>query len=250
MPVRDILTPMEHRVILAVFFGLAIQPLSAQTACLGLPPIKPASLFCPTAAPICVPNANSVGGRWVWGCPTNAATAPTSSPTDIPNAMVLPKFDTPTDAAIKAQQLRRLQLQNQTIEEQLKNSQSSSATNAGTTKSGPPSLLTWGSINGGVWKVLTVAERTAYLGALSSASAKAREATKQFGNYKPPAVTLAQILDGLDGFYGDSLNLLIPIPEALQIISMKREGAPQSDIDLATTMERKFANEAPERSQP
>ncbi|MBZ5635171.1 MAG: hypothetical protein LAO55_18770 [Acidobacteriia bacterium] len=71
------------KVALAFFFGVALNPLVAQTppACATqLIPFKPLSLYCSNAAPVCVAGQNGMNGRWVWGCPTGTAPFPAQDP--------------------------------------------------------------------------------------------------------------------------------------------------------------------------
>jgi hypothetical protein len=71
------------KAVLAFFVGVTLNPLVAQTplACATqLVPLKPLSLYCSNATPICVTGQNGMNGRWVWGCPTGAATLPAQDP--------------------------------------------------------------------------------------------------------------------------------------------------------------------------
>ncbi len=116
---------MNCRFVLVVFGGLAIHPLTAQTptACAGqLVPVKSPMIFCSNAAPVCVTDRNGLNGRWVWGCPTS--TEGTQSPANVLDAIT--NYN-PTDFALtnqqEAEKLRSLRLQNQQMEQQIKNLQ-------------------------------------------------------------------------------------------------------------------------------
>ena len=132
------------RSIAFICASLVLQCLAAQTptACAGqLVPLKPPSVMCQGAAPLCVTNASGTSGRWVWGCPrgTVAAPAPTLDPgllDSIAHPTPPPSNNTP-DGAGQAERLRQLRLQNQQMEQQL-----------GTEPSPPsgPSILTTDSV--------------------------------------------------------------------------------------------------------
>lgn len=119
---------MSYRVTLAVFGALAL-PLVAQVpvACVGqLVPLKPVSLFCQGAAPLCVSEANGVRGHWVWGCPAASSAVPGSGTGVDPGVLdsiahpSSPHIMTPIEAAMEVERLRQLRLQNQQTEQQLK----------------------------------------------------------------------------------------------------------------------------------
>lgn len=107
---------MKHGLALSVFSGLALHPLAAQTpiACVAqLMPLKPLSLSCSNAAPVCLTDQNGMNGHWVWGCPSASETKPDTA-WQIPLSVgsKVPLAD-PIQLRIEVERLRQLQLQNQ-----------------------------------------------------------------------------------------------------------------------------------------
>jgi hypothetical protein len=108
--------------VLFLLGGLATNQLTAQTTCDGqIVPLKPVSAACANAAPICVTGRNQVIGHWVWGCPGQPQ--PDSGAWKIPLMIQQPHIMTPAEAAEQAERLRSFRLQNQQIEQQLKDGQ-------------------------------------------------------------------------------------------------------------------------------
>jgi hypothetical protein len=116
---------MGYRALLAIFSSLAILPLSAQTpaACLGkLVPLKPPTVFCQQAAPVCVTDSTGFNGQWIWGCPVSVSTPnPTPGPginSTIPLGVKSPQIDNPLDLMLKAEQIRQMRQQTELMRQQ------------------------------------------------------------------------------------------------------------------------------------
>jgi hypothetical protein len=126
---------MKYRVTFVVFGGLTLQ-LTAQIpgVCTGqLIPLKPVSIFCQSASPVCVPDGNGVGGHWVWGCPAVTGTALGPGAGLDPGLLdsiahpSAPHFVSPAEAAMEFEHLRQLRLQNQQMDQQLRMVQQSTS---------------------------------------------------------------------------------------------------------------------------
>jgi hypothetical protein len=125
------LTPMSYRVAFVTVFGGLMLPLAAQipTACIGqLVPLKPVSVLCQEAAPVCIVDATGTRGHWVWGCPTGpTGITPTPSAGVDPGLLnsiahpSAPQIMSPLEIAIQAERLRQLRLQNEQLAQQATN---------------------------------------------------------------------------------------------------------------------------------
>ena len=115
---------MDSRTILLLLV-LAACPSYAQTLCSAqLVPLKPITVTCDNAAPICISDASGVNHHWVWGCPSQQ----TTSDPMIPLRGIQPHIMTPNEAATEAEKLRQLRLQNQLLQQQLDAGSGSSGT--------------------------------------------------------------------------------------------------------------------------
>jgi hypothetical protein len=120
---------MNCRIAVTILMGVFVRIGAAQTpiACAGqLIPLKPPAVFsCSTAAPVCIANQNGRGGHWVWGCPAESTPESTSAANQPDWQKLLQgppppvRLNDPMDTAIKVQQLRLLQLQNQQAQRDL-----------------------------------------------------------------------------------------------------------------------------------
>lgn len=115
---------MGHRIALALLTSL-LYPLSAQVplACAAqLVPLKPIGIACSNAAPVCMTDSAGINGKWVWGCPATADPA-TQLDSTIPLRVTQPKQKTYTELLKDAEELRRLRLENQRIEQEIRSRQ-------------------------------------------------------------------------------------------------------------------------------
>jgi hypothetical protein len=65
----------------------------------------------------------------------------------------------------------------------------------------------------------------------------------RFAEYFPPARSAADESKALDVFYGNALNLAIPISSALRIVGMQATGSGPAEIEMATALMRSLSAE-------
>src|ERR1039457_1142593 len=99
---------MNYRCFALVGLGwVAVHPIAAQTACDSqIVPIKPFSVVCANAAPVCITGRNEIVGHWVWACPSQSQSTPDSGAWKIPLMIQQPHIMTPAEAAAEAEKLR------------------------------------------------------------------------------------------------------------------------------------------------
>jgi hypothetical protein len=66
-------------------------------------------------------------------------------------------------------------------------------------------------------------------------------------DYFPVGFTLGEVQDAVDNFYNEPENSLIPVINALEIVSAKARGVPHDVIETKISQRRRAANDAPER---
>jgi hypothetical protein len=125
---------MNYRAMFAVFCGLAVLPLSAQTplACTAkLVPLKPVGLYCENAVAVCITDTTGVNGEWVWGCPTSSTNAqvPPGGGVAILPPIQYPHIDTPSEIMLKAEQIRQMRQQRELMRQQTEALRQSNAAN-------------------------------------------------------------------------------------------------------------------------
>lgn len=174
-----------------------------------------------------------------------------------------PVIADPIDTALKIQQIRNLKLENDRLQREIEAAAAKTAgrgshpaqespnlpsPGAPPSKAAPPPspLLTWGFLNGRGWQAIAPGAKFIYVFGVSEGLLA--EARSSRANYLPDNLVLAEIQQGVDRFYIEPENILIPIIQALKIVTMKAAGASQSDIDAMLSLQRKYANNAPERS--
>lgn len=158
----------------------------------------------------------------------------------------VPNIISPMDAMIKAQQLRRLQLENQAIQQrneaaaQQQSQQSQGATRPSAAAAyplpdppvvrKPPSLnqapietqLTLGFSNGRAWNGATAEMKLSYVtGMLEVLSlTQSADLMKFFGR----GLTVLETAQAVERFYAEPENLQVPVTFALQVVAMKTNG--------------------------
>ena len=86
---------------------------------------------------------------------------------------------------------------------------------------------TLGELNGRFWQVIPSSQKATFIVGFAEGMGFARpEQVKDF-----PTVPYGDIVQGLDRFYGEAEKLVFPVGYALQIFTMKLNGATQSEID-------------------
>jgi hypothetical protein len=86
---------------------------------------------------------------------------------------------------------------------------------------------TVGQLNGRFWQGMPPGPiKTAFIVGFGEGIGFARPQAKDF-----PSVPYGDIVKGLDRFYQEPENLIFPIGYALEVFTMKVEGATQSDIE-------------------
>ena len=188
---------MDHR-IAALFMAVSACSLGqTPIACASrLIPLKPTSLLCSNAAPVCVADQTGMNGRWVWGCPTQP---PVQANPSIPLSVTQPHIMMTIDIAIEAEKLRQLRLQNQQLEQQLREAQ---------TETPPPALAESSSDvpspDGTNWRIMAPFEKSMVL----------------WNSMKPHDKNDKSIIKALDKFYADPANLKVPIIDAAVKVSL------------------------------
>ena len=108
--------------------------------------------------------------------------------------------------------------------------------------------MTYGSINGRYWNVMSSDAKLAYL--LGCSEALIEEAKSEFvKKYKPGELSTGEVRTAMDRFYAEPENALIPVIDALKIVAMKANGEIQQNIDFQISVYRTFSNHAPERKK-
>lgn len=89
---------------------------------------------------------------------------------------------------------------------------------------------TYGDINGRGWNAISSDGRTLYLRGVSDGII--RESSDAFKKkYMCGTLSTAEVRTAIDRFFSEPENLLVPVIDALHIVSMKVNGGLQSEID-------------------
>jgi hypothetical protein len=231
---------MKYRAALGVFCGLALHPLAAQTmtACSApVLPLKPPSLSCSNATPVCTTDQYGLNGRWVWGCPQgkSAPANATPAPSTIPPVLQFPPanqgltFGTSPAEAIQREQLRTLKLQNQQLQQSI---QQRVQTAAEVAQRPIENGRTLGFLNGRTWRDASADTKVAYMSGLLEMLllTPGADASKYFGRN----LTAAENSSAVDRFYEEPANIAIPVPFALQIVAMHANGDTPDKVENFT----------------
>jgi hypothetical protein len=232
---------MKQRFALAVFGGLVLHPLAAQTvtACSAqVLPLKPPSLRCSNAAPVCTTDQYGLNAKWVWGCPAASTQAP--APTTVPAPAPAPyapiplgvkqyTFGTSPAEALQREQLRTLKLQNQQLQQSI---QQQAQTTAVVAQRPPEDGRTLGFLNGRTWRDESADAKISYMSGLLEMLllTPGADASKYFGRN----LTASENSSAVDRFYEEPANLFIPVPFALQVVAMQANGASSDDTEKFT----------------
>jgi len=101
----------------------------------------------------------------------------------------------------------------------------------------PP--FTNGMCNGRHWQVFM--DKGNYLVGFLDGLRAARSPSRP---YIPEPLSMVELVKAVDRFYQEPENLAIPVPEALRIVALKANGAPQSEIDSVSAAARRKALQA------
>jgi hypothetical protein len=114
----------------------------------------------------------------------------------------------------------------------------------------PDQIQTFGLFNGYAWNSFPSTDvQRIYLAGVSEALI--HEVPDVFQKkYMAGNLTTADVQVLISNFYTERANLLIPIIEALHIVSMKTHGASQAEIDEEIKLWRGVASNAPEKNEP
>ena len=219
-------TKLGFKMIL-VGLSLANLPLLAQTpaACLSqVVPIKPSNLFCSNAAPVCATDQSGVRGRWVWGCPNPASSSPAPSGPDWTKLLPQPPpAESASDVALKAAQAREMRQQTELMRQQTEVLRQQNEKQPETTATASQTT-TKGMLNGFGWQKSNPDQKIYYVGAVGDV-VKNMDLGIHFG------LKLEEIANLVDGFYIDPANIMVPVVDALRIMSFQRTGASMSEVD-------------------
>jgi hypothetical protein len=118
---------------------------------------------------------------------------------------------------------------------------------------------TWGELNGRAWRLLSEESKLAYLEGVTAGNSAAITRALNSPNtscldnekrlldvYRMVGFTQAEKMQGIDRLYDEPENLLMPIADALEIVSAKARGVPQDALEARILQFRRAANEAPE----
>jgi hypothetical protein len=205
---------------------------------------------CPTATKVCVTTSGVPRGRWEWMCPAGAT--PGNTPLGLDPSIILrgtpapppTPLNNPMDTAIEIERLRALRLQNQQLEQQV-NDAGQPVVRAPYVRPSPSSIAptTFGNLNGQGWRALEPMEKTMFIIGMQNALLK--EAPRPIVmKYTPQGKE--DLPEALNKFYSDTLNLAIPVVDALHIVIMKFNKGAQTDIDTEIRNQRELSSRDPD----
>jgi hypothetical protein len=121
----------------------------------------------------------------------------------------------------------------------------------------PEGMITNGLFNGRFWRAAGDVAKVSYMQGIVAALSRVKfrslngpcdaESDRVLKAYMLPQGAVADAEEGVDRFYEEPENLLIPIIDALEIVSAKARGVPQVVIDERILHYRSVARTAPER---
>jgi hypothetical protein len=156
--------------------------------------------------------------------------APAQIDATIPLRGVPPQFDDPTNAAIRAQEVRRLRLENQKLEQEIQARRAAAQTSPPpVAESARAEWHTQGLMNGRFWKASSSIARATYL--MGFCDALEFEASASYRYYATGKNTYGELSDLVDQFYVDPANTLIPVARALALVNLKVIGVEQERVD-------------------
>lgn len=172
----------------------------------------------------------------------------------IANGIQPPRVDDMTTAAMRAMQVRQIQLQNERL--QMENEQRRQAMQKGKPapslqqQPAPPidvrSLQTYGLFNGRAWNIAAPNERAIYVHAAIEALAFVSPDSMK-GRIDSP-LSYDEWVAALDRFYADPTNVLIPVMGGMEIVNMQAGGRPEAEISKQISVARQVGANAPERT--
>ena len=174
-----------------------------------------------------------------------------SDPSTIPLRVGMPRFESPTDAMIRAQQLRRLRLENDALQRDADTRQEAVGTHPVESVNALPApappvvhglsapaedQTTLGFMNGRAWKTASTDMRLSYMVGMAEATVLAKA---DIFRYFAKGLKATEDAMAVDKFYEDPGNLPVPVLFAMQIVAMKANGeAPDSVENFTATLKR------------
>jgi hypothetical protein len=225
--------------------AIAVIPLVQAAVTCGLEPLKPLTpLGCEDLELQCLCDNTGQNCSWKWIC-AKGARVRTNAP--IPMGIVPPVFEDPAKAAIRVQELRRLRLENQKLEQEIRARDAVAPAPPppvvpSTVEAQPLSGTDWntqGFMNGRFWKASSVIAKATYL--MGFCDGLQSEASASYRRYATGKSTYGELSDLVDQFYSDPANALISVPAALLLVNLKVTGAEQSTLDIAVADARRSA---------
>jgi len=166
-------------------------------------------------------------------------------------------INSPLDNFIRAQQARRIQLENEALQQQIQQQQAqqqNQANNVQSTQQAAPARrqmgpegMTLGFVNGRSWNNATADMKLSYIIGIAEASSLAGVDVTRFvaKNLSP-----AEDAKGVDRFYEVTENLPIPVSFAMQIVAMKANGEKPEAVENFTAGVKRAIFDAQSASKP
>lgn len=113
-----------------------------------------------------------------------------------------------------------------------------------------PPIFTHGLANGRYWAMLNKTGKAAWvdgyqtglqIGAQSMANLSDTDFEDQSVAYLPKSLTIGEITGAIDRFYSEPENVLVPVSDAISVVSFKAGGTSASDLDELVTKLRRLA---------
>ncbi len=132
---------------------------------------------------------------------------------DIANGIRSPQVEDPLSAGLRLQRVRQLRLENKQRALQIEQQQRHLAAQRARPPQPPPTaqgaeIMTFGVLNGRAWRTSAEVIKTMYITGMEEALAMA--APEKLPEYCPAGLTLDEIRQAIDRFYGEPENSLVP----------------------------------------
>jgi hypothetical protein len=169
--------------------------------------------------------------------------------TPIPMRIQQPQIMTPLDALLKAQQLRKAQLDNQALQQQIEQQQRQTEQRPSISPQRPlterpvaDNQRTLGFVNGRLWNTASIDMKVSYIVGIAEAVALM---SGDLFRYFAKDLSPQEEAKSVDMFYNDPGNLAVPVSFALQIVAMKANGGKPEAVETFTANVKRAIIEAP-----
>jgi hypothetical protein len=172
----------------------------------------------------------------------------------IPLRIQQPQFTNPMDALVRAQQLRRLQLENEARQQQIQQQNQGQQQAAAPSQPAPltqkpvtDDQRTLGFVNGRLWNGSNIDMKLSYIvGIAEAVSLTSGDVFRYFGRN----LNAAENAKAVDRFYEDPGNLPVPVSFALQIVAMKANGEKPEAVETFTASVKRAIIDAQPAQKP